>query len=408
MPRSTIDDRHLPRRAFSAPTPAVVALVAGVMVGISLDALGEWFPSSLPAYTDWALDYPSPSWLLWWVLGDTTEATLYKSAPGGLLMIAGAAFAHYGSPRRRGFPLACATDLWPWVAISAGLALLASNLAWGWTLTSSGLWQPTFAPFVSVPPAVVVMYGRGWAVAATGAALGVLLVTPLSLLMVNEVSTPLDLSPIAGSVTGMCLGGALAFTLCRHLPWLASPAAGPRVPPPETSAAGTEETDTVRPRAQQSTWVVRRVLADFTEAHFYGNEWAGAGLLLGTIAAFAVNPAAVSYGSGLFPELLAAQLLAGACGVVLWRRRWARYGMYPTFVPIVSVTPATVLTYGGSPASILAGAALGAAIAPPLADAAARRLPAHIQPMVAYTATMAVCTVSIVPILGLLPGFRTV
>ncbi|MGC0423520.1 hypothetical protein ABIA38_009068 [Embleya sp. AB8] len=94
--------------------------------------------------------------------------------------------------------------------------------------------------------------------------------------------------------------------------------------------------------------------------------------------------------------------------------------MFVPFVPLVSVTPATVPTRGGSAASILAGAALGAAIAPPPADAAAFGLPAHIRPMVAYTATMvaytatmaaysatmAVCTASIVPILVLLPGFR--
>ncbi|MEU5612514.1 hypothetical protein AB0H03_27945 [Streptomyces sparsogenes] len=74
-------------------------------------------------------------------------------------------------------------------------------------------------------------------------------------------------------------------------------------------------------------------------------------------------------------------------------------------VSIVSVTPATVLTYGGSPASIAAGAALGALAAPPLAAAPARSLPAYIHPMVAYTATMAVCTAAIVPLLGLCPGF---
>ncbi|MES4908445.1 MULTISPECIES: hypothetical protein [unclassified Streptomyces] len=385
------------RRAGGAPlwAGAAATALAGVLVGIGLKAVEPRLPALIPAYSRWALDRSEPQWLLWWLLGDTTEATLYKSALGGLLMVCGAAYAHAGARkgRARGFPLACATGLWPWVAVSAGLALVLSNLAWGWTLTASDAWQPTFAPFVSVPPALVVLYGRGWRVAVTGAVLGVVLVTPAALLLVDEVCVPLGLSPVVGSVTGMSLGGAAAFALCRALPWMPDLPAAPAAPAP------------VEAPVQGAGWVVRRVLADFTEAHFYGNEWAGAGLLLGTVAAFLLNPAAVAYGSGLLPHMMAAQILAAVCGVVLWRRRWASAGWYPTFVPVVSVTPATVLTYGGSPASIAAGAALGALAAPPLAAELARRLPSYIHPMVAYTATMAICTATIVPLLGLFPGF---
>src|SRR5690606_33616814 len=108
-----------------------------------------------------------------------------------------------------------------------------------------------------------------------------------------------------------------------------------------------------------------------------------------------LNPAAPAYGSGLLPHLLAAQILAAACGVLLWGGRWAASGWYPTFVPIVSVTPATVLAFGGTVPSIVAGAVLGAAVAPPLAAALARRVPHDVHPMVAYTASMAVCTAAI-------------
>jgi uncharacterized membrane protein YfcA len=51
-----------------------------------------------------------------------------------------------------------------------------------------------------------------------------------------------------------------------------------------------------------------------------------------------------------------------------------------SFVPVVSIAPATVLTFGGSLQSIVAGAVLGALIGPPLAAAVARRLPADFQP----------------------------
>lgn len=411
----------LDRRARATPrwVGVATAAVAGVLAGWWLKAVETRLPALIPDYSLWSLDYPRPRWLLWWLLGDTTEATLYKSALGGLLMISGAAFAHAGARkgRARGFPLACGTGQWAWVAVSGGLALVLSNLLWGWTLPASGAWQPTFAPFVSVPPAVVVLYGRGWRVAVTGAVLGVVLVTPAALLLVNEVCVPSGLSPVVGSVTAMSLGGVVAFTLCRVLPWMPDlPAASPPPSAPKASVPPASVPPASGPKAsappaateapgQGAAWVVRRVLADFTEAHFYGNEWAGAGLLLGTVVTFLLNPGAVAYGSGLLPQMMTAQVLAAVCGVVLWRRRWASADWYPTFVPIVSVTPATVLTYGGSPASIAAGAALGALAAPPLAAALARSLPAHIHPMVAYTATMALCTATIVPLLGLCPGF---
>jgi len=41
---------------------------------------------------------------------------------------------------------------------------------------------------------------------------------------------------------------------------------------------------------QGPAWVARRVLADFTEAQFYGTELASAGLIGGTLLAFLLNP----------------------------------------------------------------------------------------------------------------------
>ncbi|WP_214410530.1 hypothetical protein [Sphaerisporangium fuscum] len=376
-----------------AAAAAVVAATALLTAG--LDALRPRLPALVPGYASWGLGYDDPTWYLYWILGDTTEATMAKSALGGLLMVAGAVFAH--AARRRGgrlqgFPLACGTGvLWPWAAASAGLGLLLSNLMWGWTLQASGAWQPTFAPFVSVPPALVILYGAGWTVALTGAALGALLVTPAALVLVNLVCVPLGLSPVVGSVLAMSLGGVAACAICRRLPWM---------PPLRVAAAPPV------PVRHGPSWVPRRVLADFTEAHFYGSEWAGAGLLLGCVLHYLLNPAAPAYGGGLLPRIVAAQVLTAAVGVTVWRGRWEAAGWYPTFVPVVSVAPATVLTFGGSLPSIVAGAVLGAVAAPPLAAALARRLPPHFAPMIAYTATMGLCTATIVPLLGLLPGFR--
>ena len=93
----------------------------------------------------------------------------------------------------------------------------------------------------------------------------------------------------------------------------------------------------------------RRALADFSEAQFFGNEWASAAMILGAVVAHLVSPAALVYGTGLFLAVLAAQAVTALTGVLIWRRRWRALGFYPTFVPVVSVAPATVLAYGGTP-----------------------------------------------------------
>ncbi|WP_433144214.1 hypothetical protein ACQPZ8_50055 [Actinomadura nitritigenes] len=375
---------------------AVCTVTAAALLAAVLSALRPALPAIGKGYASWHLGYTDPDWYLYWILGDATEATMAKSALGAVLMVAGAAFAH-ASRRRdggpRGFAQACGTGLWPWVAVSAGLGMLVSNLMWGWTLHASGTWQPTFAPFVSVPPAVVVLYGAGWPVAVTGAVLGALLVTPIALVLVNGVCVPLGVSPVVGSVLAMSLGGIIAFTVCRRLPWL-RPVSGVVAGPAE---AGRDRTATL-------FWVPRRILADFTEAHFYGSEWAGAGLLIGCVLQFLLNPAGPAYGSGLLPQMIAVQVLTAACGVTLWRARWSAAGWYPTFVPVVSVAPATVTAFDGTLLPSVAGALLGAVAAPPLAAALARWLPAHVHPMVAYTASMGICTAAVIPLVDLLPG----
>ncbi|WP_250009026.1 hypothetical protein [Actinoplanes sp. M2I2] len=342
----------------------------------------------------WAGDHTQVRLWLTWVIGDTTEAGFQRDTPAGVLMMAGAATAYWGARRGRrwaGFGLSGGA-LFPWMAGSAALGLLISNVAWGWTVAVSGVWQPTFVPFVSLPCALVLVHGRGWAVAVTGAVLGAGLTTPIALLLVNLVCRPTGLPNVVGTTTAMAVSTLIALPLCRSLPWMPRPAIDGRKKPSPTG----------RP-----FWTVRRTVADFTEAQFYGNEWAGVGLIAGILLSYGLNPDSAAYGSGLVSHILIAQVSTAALGVVLWRRQWARAGWYPTFIPVVSIAPAVVLTYGGTVPAVLAGAVLGALVGPPLAAFIARRLPAHLPLLVANTMSMAAGTALIVPLLDVLPGFRS-
>jgi len=241
------------------------------------------------------------------------------------------------------------------------------------------------------------MFGGGWKVTVNGAIMGAVLVTPMCLLMVNYVCNPLDLPAVIGNVSGMAIASVLAFLLCRYVPSLVKP--HPSAPPtaepmPEPAVAKTPDYGVV--------WTLRRILADFSEAPFFGNEWASLGLILGAVLAFTLNPLGPVYGSQLLPQLIGAQALTSAIGVLVWRRHWMTHGWYPTYVPLVSVVPAALLTYGGSWQVIVMSALLGALIAPPLGWAIAKRLPADMHGFIGNVLSMAISTLLIIPFIGFL------
>lgn len=329
-----------------------------------------------------------------WIVGDISEVTFYKHELPALGLLTGACVAHWAGLRGyrwQGFAICYGSGLWPWVFASSLLGLLLSHLLWGWTLTA-GIWQPTFVAFVSLPAAMVLLYGGGWQVAINGAVLGAVLVTPASLLIVNYVCYPLELPAVVGNVSGMAVASILAFVLCKQFPALV------RSDQPPVTPAAACQTD------YGILWVVRRVLADFTEAPFFGNEWASLGLLLGVGAAYLLAPGAPAYGSMLLIPIVTGQALASLIGVLFWRGEWRARGWYPTYIPIVSIVPAAVLLYGGSWQVVVASAVLGALTTPPLAVAITQRLPAHMHGYVGNVASMAIGVLTIVPIVGLLTG----
>lgn len=368
-------------------TVLALGLISALLVlWVALSHQGSW-----PDYGEMVASLPHPVAWVRWVLGDISEVAFYKHELASLGLLSGAYLAWWASrqgKRWQGFSIAYGTGLWPWLVTSSLLGLLLSNLLWGWSVTSE-TWQPTFAAFVSLPAAMVLMFGGGWKVTINGAVLGALLVTPMCLLIVNWVCLPLNLPVVIGNVLGMAVGSIVAFLLCRRVPLLVrSDYIAPVRPAP------------AKPSTYGVVWSLRRVLADFSEAPFFGNELASLGLIAGVLLAYALNPVSPAYGSGLVLYLIGAQALTSALGVVIWRSQWIKRGWYPTYVPLVSVVPAAVLTHGGSWVVIGSSALLGALIAPPLACALAGRLPAHFHPYIGNVTSMALSTLLVVPVVG--------
>ena len=376
----------LPNRQHA---PVLIFTCLAMLLAASL-ASGPW-----PDYGQLAATLDQPLSRLRWIVGDISEVAFYKHELPALGLLLGASLAHWAHLRGyrwQGFAICYGSGLWPWVFTSSLMGLLLSHALWGWTL-ASGTWQPTFVAFVSLPAAMVLLYGAGWRVAIAGALLGALLVTPASLLLVNYLCYPLQLPVVIGNVGGMAVASAAAFLLCKRYPsWVRQ----------------SHEPDVVKPVASQPSygviWTLRRVLADFSEAPFFGNELASLGLLLGLLLAYLLAPAAPAYGSMLALHIVAGQALASFVGVVFWRGQWQARGWYPTYIPIVSIVPAAVLTHGGSWQVIVASAVLGALVAPPLAVAIRQRLPGYVHGYIGNVVSMAISTLGIVPLIGLLVG----
>ncbi len=367
---------------------AALSFVSGLFLSHGLVLESQW-----PSYADLVGNLDLPGAWLRWVIGDISEFAFYKHEFAAIGLLAGAGLAWWAGnsgKRWQGFALSHGSGLWPWLVTSSLLGLLLSNLVWGWTLDVD-TWQPTFVTFVSLPAAMVLLYGPGWKVAITGAVLGALLVTPASVLLVNYVCVPWKIPAVVGAVSGMALGSAVAFTLCKWFPLLITSHHTAVTPPPPQQA-----------RTYGLVWGMRRVLADFSEAPFFGNELASLGLLAGVLLAWYLNPQSPVYGTGLLLPILAGQGLSSAIGIYLWRGHWMTKGWYPTYIPIVSVVPAAVLTHGGSALVVALSAVLGALVAPPLASGLAQKLPAWMHPFVANFVAMAVSTLLIVPFIGLL------
>ncbi|AIN59816.1 membrane protein [Pseudomonas soli] len=365
-----------------------------ILLGFALLCVASLMLGGGPDYGQLVATLDQPLSRLRWIVGDISEVAFYKHELPALGLLLGASLAHWAQQRGhrwQGFAICYGTGLWPWLIISSLLGLLLSHALWGWTL-DGGAWQPTFVAFVSLPAAMVLLFGGGWRVVINGALLGAVLVTPASLLLVNYLCYPLQLPVVIGNVSGMALASVLAFLLCKRFPALVRDGQRPEV------AATASQPD------YGLVWTLRRVLADFSEAPFFGNELASLGLLLGVLLAYVLAPSAPAYGSQLVLQMVAGQGLASLVGVLFWRRQWKERGWYPTYIPIVSIVPAAVLTLGGSWQVVVASAVLGALIAPPLAVAISRRLPGYMHGYIGNVLSMAISTLGIVPLVGLLAG----
>jgi hypothetical protein len=393
--------------------PSAAGFLIVVVFAITLYLLMTNLPTGqvwLPDYRDWFQNMPTNLlYKIYWFIGDHTEAGFQKSFLGALLMIIFAALSYFlkkANPHSKlagAFTVSYAPGNWPWVFAASTLGLFLSVFVFNYVniaTTPRGMeigWVPTMIPVVSFPAAVVLTFGGNWATVLTGGILGGLIGCPLAWILLDKLIVPAGLHGVIANVTSMWVGTIVILQLCEHFPWIKKPAPANPSPDPLPDPSP-------MPPIDSASWFIRRVLADFTEGPFYGNELASVGLLLGCVISWFLNPAHSSYGSMLLPAILLSQFLASAIATYLYFGKWVEGG-FPTFVPVFSVAPAVVLFFGGTPQSILAGAILGAVFCPPVAAMVNSRLPRGWCPVIGNTFSMGLCTAIVVTALKYLPFF---
>ena len=388
-------------RTFGSP----LGLVICVALGFALYGLFSVIGGANPAF-DYAtiIDHITSSLpkQLAWFLMDWTEPTFYASAFAGAGLILGGVVAWVLALRRSrlaGFTVCYGEHaIFPWVLASQLISLALSIFVFRYI---DGFNVPgvtavaTFVPIVAAPPAAMLIYGPSVPALLVSSVLGGLMCAPVATWLAVAVTGPLGLPGVVANVTSMALCGFTIFMVLKALPWVK------KVPVPDQRPTLTPVED-----VHTTSWFVRRVIAEFSEAPFYGSESASilmfVGLLIGTLLCAGHN---VNGAGTALPAILLSQFVAAAVGVFLYANKFAEGGWYATYVPVVSVGPACVLALGASiPVALVAGA-LGGILGGPVAEFVASRLPDDVHPTVGNVASMALCTAFVYVVMAALPWF---
>lgn len=338
-----------------------------------------------------------------WFFMDFTEPEFYASVFAGLGVIVGGAIAYVLACRKSrfaGFTI-CYGEyrMFPWVVVSQFLSLALTIFVFryidGFNAEPGVTFVATFIPIVAAPPATMLLYGPSVPALLVSSALAGLMCSPSATWIAAHINTPLGLPGVVANVAAMALTGFVIFIVLRVLPWVK------KVPVPDARPTLAPGDDVTSP-----TWLLRRVLAEFSEAPFYGNEVASAVSLAGLVLGLILCPAHAVNGSvDALPAIVLSQVVSAAVGAFLYAGKFAEDGWYATYVPVVSTGPACVLALGASiPVAVVAGV-LGGILGGPVAELVGTWLPEDVHGTVANVSSMAIVTAVVYVIMAALPCF---
>lgn len=385
--------------------------VAGLIISVGIGLLIYFVLSNINVVSNW-LDYNTivanaGHNLLYkfiWYIMNFTEAQFYAGFFASLGVIIGGFIAwrlDVKNSKYRGFDVSYGSNLWPWVLGAQLLSLFVAIFVLNYTrFFDSGeyTWLPTFITVVGIPPAIMLLYGPSWKALFTGSILGGAMGFPVAMWISKYIIPVLDVPGVVSNVFTMAITGVLVCAICKALPWMKKVPAKPR----NRKEKSQEET---LKEMEKPLWFVRRVLADFSEAQFYGNEIAGLLIILGASLDWILNVNHGVYGAGAIPAIILSQFIGSSVGVFLYFNKYVEKGWYGTYVPVVSVGPACVLMFGSSVGVAVTAGILGGIIGPALAEYFCDKLPEGYHPTIGNVTSMGVTTIIVSVVIKVLPWF---
>lgn len=322
------------------------------------------------AYGTWIENFHSSIlYKIYWILGDWTECQGYKSLPGAIGLIVSGFLAHFAmkkNPALKMYPVCGPIGLFPQMILAGCTGVAVAVFVYAGGSWNGAVWFPTFMACASIPAAVVLTYGAHWTVWLSAGIIGGLIQCPLSI-FANNLAGVFGVPPIVVfTIVAVGFGGMLVGEVFRLLPWNKELLCNPEV----RIFKPYHETSTPKPEATAS-WYLHRLLADFTDLLFFGNEWTSIVMIAGLVLSWFLNPLHVCYGvPTLFPAMLAGQFLGTSLAIFIWYERYEKQGSFNTFCvnEVMAVTPLFFGLAGTpavtSPLFLAAMAALSAVICP--------------------------------------------
>ena len=395
------------KRLFVKPVGSFIGFVITVAIGLTIyfilegiNASSSWLPyGRIVSYTA-----GNGLYKLIWMTMNFTEAQFYAGICASLGVILGGFIAwrlDVKKSKAAGFNICYGTNLWPWIFISQLLSIILSIFLLDYTrfFDQGGYtWLPTFISIVGVPPVIMLIYGPGIRALLTGSILGGLMSFPVAFWVMARIIPVLEVPGVVGSVFTMAVTEIIALEVCRALPWM-------KKNEPKTILANAPSISSVErlSRMSKPSWFIRRVFADFSEAQFYGNEIAGLMVIIGVCLDWVLNAGHPAYGSGAVPAIILSQFAGSATGVFLYFNKFVENGGYATFIPVVSVGPACVLSLGATIPVALTAGILGGITGGPVADYLVKKLPQGLHPAIGNVTSMGICTMVVYSVMKVLP-----
>lgn len=341
-----------------------------------------------------------------WMIKDFSEGQFFGGLFSGIGVILGGIIAWRLDVKRskfRGSDIVFGLNIFPWILASQIITIVFSVYALKYLSFIDGNtyhWVPTFLLIVGVPQAVLCVFGPSVKNLIVGCLLGAFTTVPIANYISYSIIDKIGMPVTIANYIALALSITFALQACKMLGFVKKVS----FPIIKENVGDLDEEEKYE-QLKSLKFIISKTLTSFTDCLFYGNEWPTIFLIIGAMIDWMINCEHGLLGAKVFPAILFAQLISGAIGAYLYGYKYIEKGWYPTYVPVVSICPFSILVFGPTLPVIIFSAIIGGIIGAPFAELLGKSFPEHIHGVVPNVLAMAVTTISVIAIMQGLPWF---